>query len=48
MGNKFKDIDITNSTYYFFNDMVNTKNLNLNKIKIGKKPFKHILIYHTG
>ena len=27
MGNNFKDIDIKNSTYYFFDHMINIKNL---------------------
>ena len=26
MSNKVKDIDIRNCTYYFFNDIINTKN----------------------
>ena len=25
VGNKFKDIDIKNRTYYFFDDMINIK-----------------------
>ena len=36
IGNKFKDIDIKNCTYYFCDDMINIKNLDLNKIKIWK------------
>ena len=27
MSNKFKDIDIKNRTYYFFDDIINIKNL---------------------
>ena len=27
MSNKVKDMDIRNRTYYFFNDMINIKNL---------------------
>ena len=34
MGNKFTEIYIKNCTYYFFNDMINIKNFNPNKIKI--------------
>ena len=45
MGNKFRDIDIKNCKYYFFDDMINIKNLDLNKIKIGEKSCKCILIY---
>ena len=31
MGNNFKDTDIKNSTYYFFDDMISTKSLDPNK-----------------
>ena len=37
MGNKFRDIDIKNRIYYFFGDIINIENLDLNKIKIGEK-----------
>ena len=36
MGTKFKDIDVKNHTYYFFDDIMNTKNLDRNKIKMDK------------
>ena len=36
-GNKFKDIDIKNGTCYFFDDMINKKNLEANQIKIDEK-----------
>ena len=45
MSNKFKDIDIKNRTYYFFDDIINMKNFDPNKIKIDKKSYKDILIY---
>ena len=48
MGNKFKDIDIKNRTYYFFDDMINIKGHNWNKTKIDEKPFKNILTYIIG
>ena len=48
MGNRFKDIDIKNRTYYFFNYMINIKNLDLNKIKRNEKSYKSILIYYVG
>ena len=44
MSNKFKDIGMTNHTYYFFDDIINTKNFDLNKIKT--KSYKNILIYY--
>ena len=37
MSNKVIDIDIKNCTNYFFNDINNIKNLNLNNIKIDEK-----------
>ena len=44
MSNKFKDIDIKNHMYYFFNDIINIKNFDPNKIKIDEKSYKNILI----
>ena len=37
-----------NRTYYFFNNMINIKSLDINKIKIDEKSSKNILIYHIG
>ena len=48
MGNKTKQQDIKNCTYYFFNDIINIKHVDTNKIKIGKKSHKNILIYSLG
>ena len=48
MSNKFKDVDIKNHTYYFFDDSNDIKNFNPNKIKIDKKSYKNILIYYIG
>ena len=46
MSNKFKDIDIKNHTYYFFDDIINIKNIDPNKIKIHKNSYKNILFYY--
>ena len=46
MSNKVKNIDKTNCTYYFFNDIMNIKNFDLNIIKIDEKLYKNILIYY--
>ena len=52
MSNKVKDIDIRNQTYYFFNDIINIKKFDSDKIKIDtkiviqKKSYKNILIYY--
>ena len=46
MSHKFKDIDIKNQTYYFFNDIINITIFDPNNIKIYEKLYKHILIYY--
>ena len=48
MSNKFKDIDIKNHLYYFFNDIMNIKNIDPNKIKIDEVPYKISLINYIG
>ena len=48
MSNKFKNIYMKNHTYFFFDEMVNVKNLDPNKIKIDERPHKNILIYYIG
>ena len=37
MGNKIKDINIKNRTYYFFNDIINIENFDPNNIKMDEK-----------
>ena len=44
MINKFKDIDTKNLAYYFFDEMINIKNLDPNKIKIDEKSYKMLFI----
>ena len=46
MSNKVEDINIKNSTYYFFNDIFDIENFGPNNIKIDKKSYKNILIYY--
>ena len=45
---KFKELNIKNQTYYFFNDMINIKNFHSNLLKIDKKSCKYIDIYYIG
>ena len=45
---KIKDIDIKNSTYYFYDDRVNIKDFDSNLLKLDKKSFKNIAIYYIG
>ena len=44
MSNKVKHIDIKNCACYFFDDIINIKNFNLNNVKIYEKSYKDILI----
>ena len=46
MSNKVKDIDIKDQTYCFFNDIINIKNVDSDKIEIDEKSCKNILIYY--
>ena len=45
---KFKEINIKNQTYNFFDDMINLKNFESNLLKIDKKHYKSIDIYYIG
>ena len=45
MGN-IKQINITNRTYYFFNEMINIKKFDSSLLKIDKKSYKNIGIYY--
>ena len=44
----FKQINIKNRTYYFFNDMINIKDFSSTLIKINKKSYKNIDIFNIG
>ena len=48
MSNKVKDIDIKNHAYYFFDDIINIKNFDLNKNKIDEKSDRDILVSYIG
>ena len=43
----FKDINVQNRTYYFFN-IINIKDFDPNNIRIDKKSYKNIFIYYMG
>ena len=47
MSNKVKDINIKNRTFYFFNDIIDIENFDLNNITIDEKPYQNLLIYYT-
>ena len=48
MNNKFKDMDQTTKHTTFFDDIINIKKFDLNKIKIDGKSYKNIFIYQIG
>ena len=48
MSNKVKDINIKNHTYYYFDDIINTKDFDPNNIIIDEKSYKNILIYYIA
>ena len=45
---RIKQINIRNSTYHFFNDMINIKDFDSNLSKLDKKSFKNVAIYYIG
>ena len=45
---KVKQINIKNRTYYFYNDIINIKNVNAELLKIDKKSYKYIGNQNTG
>ena len=44
----FKGMNIKNRTYYFSDDIINIKNFDANLLRIDKKSYKNIDIYHIG
>ena len=45
---KFKQINIKNRTYYFYNDQINLKDFDARLLKVDKKDLKEIDIYYSG
>ena len=45
---RFKQIEIKNQTYYFYNNIINLKNFESNLLKIDKKHYKRIDVYYIG
>ena len=41
-------VNIRNSTYYFFNDMINLSDFDSSLVKIDKKSYKDINVYFIG
>ena len=45
---EIKQVNIKNRTYYFYNDIIDIKNVDAWLLKIDKKSYKNIEIYNTG
>ena len=45
---KVKQINITNRTYYFYNDQLNLKDFDARLLKVDKKNYSEIDIYYIG
>ena len=45
---KFRQINIKNWNYYFYNDITDLENFDARLLKIDKKSFKDINIYYIG
>ena len=43
-----EQMNIKNRTYYFYNDLINIKDFDLNLLKLDKKSFRNIDIYYIG
>ena len=43
-----REVNIKSWAYYFFDGMINIKNIDPSKIKINEKLYKNIFIYHIG
>ena len=43
-----KQINIKNRAYYFYNDIIDLDEFDVSKIKVDKKDFNDIDIYHLG
>ena len=46
MSNKIEDISMKTHIYYFFNEIINIKNFDLNNINLDGKSCKNVLIYY--
>ena len=45
---KFKQINLKNQTYHFYNDQINFKEFDARLLKVDKKDYKQIDIYYIG
>lgn len=45
---RIREINIKSCTHYFFNDIINIQNVDINNINLDEKPYINILIYYAG
>ena len=45
---EIKQINIKNRTYYFYNDQINSKDIDARLLKVHKKDYNEIDIYHIA
>ena len=45
---KFKQINLKNQTYHFYNDQINFKKFDARLLKVDEKDYKQIDIYYIG
>ena len=43
-----RQLNIKNGTHYFYNDLINVLNFEASSLKLGRKTWKDIDIYHIG
>ena len=43
-----RQLNIKGKTYYFYNDLINIKNFNINNIKLNKKDVLGNYVYYIG
>ena len=43
-----RDLNIKSRTYYFYNDLINIKNFDINKLKLNKKGVLGNYVYYIG
>ena len=46
--NGLKEIDIKNSTCYYFDDIIKTEDFDINNILIDEKLYENILVYNIS
>ena len=47
-NDKLNEIDIKNRTYYYFNDIIEIEDFDLDNILIGEKSYENILFYNIS